>query len=101
MQFYVIADENTVTGFRLVGLEGEVVETADEAKEALTKAFSSSDIGIILITERIAASIREEMEEFIFGHTFPLIIEIPDRKGVLEGRTSIREMVNAAVGVKV
>ncbi|MBN2071008.1 MAG: V-type ATP synthase subunit F [Candidatus Krumholzibacteriota bacterium] len=101
MNFYVIADENTMTGFRLVGLEGEVVETAEEAREALAKAFSSEDIGIIIITERIAASIRDEMEEFIFGHSFPLIIEIPDRKGALEGRISIREMVNAAVGVKV
>ncbi len=101
MKFYVIADENTMTGFKLVGLEGEVVETADEAREAMAKAFSSDDIGIVIITERIAASIREEMEEFIFGHSFPLIIEIPDRKGALEGRVSIREMVNAAVGVKV
>ena len=101
MQFYVIADENTVTGFKLVGLEGEVVETAEEAREALVKAFSSEDVGIIIITERIAASIREEMEEFIFGHTFPLIIEIPDRKGALEDRASIREMVNAAIGVKI
>ncbi len=101
MQFYVIADENTVTGFKLVGLEGEVVETAEEAREALAKAFSSEDVGIIIITERIAASIREEMEEFIFGHTFPLIIEIPDRKGALEDRASIREMVNAAIGVKI
>ena len=101
MQFYVIADENTVTGFKLVGLEGEVVETADEAREALSKAFSSPDIGIVVITERIAASISEEVEEFMFGHSFPLIIEIPDRTGPMEGRVSIRQMVRSAVGVKV
>lgn len=101
MEFYVIADENTVTGFKLVGLDGEIVESADEAREALSKAFSSPDIGIIITTERIAASIRDEMEEFIFGYSFPLIIEIPDRAGPLEGRISIREMVRSAVGVKV
>ena len=101
MQFYVIADEHTVTGFKLVGLEGEVVETADEAREALEKAFASPDIGIVVITETIAASIKSEMEQFIFGHDFPLIIEIPDRTGPMEGRISIREMVRSAVGVKV
>jgi V/A-type H+-transporting ATPase subunit F len=101
MKFHVIADENTVTGFKLVGLEGEVVENADGAREALTKAFEAKDIGIIMISERIASEIREEMEDFVFKHTFPLIIEIPDRKGPLEDRISIREMVNAAVGVKV
>ncbi len=101
MQFYVIADEHTVTGFKLVGLEGEVVESADEAREALEKAFASHDVGIIVITEKIAALLREEMEEYIFGHTFPLIIEIPDRTGPMEGRVSIRQMVRSAVGVNI
>ena len=101
MQFYVIADEHTVTGFKLVGLEGEVVESADEAREALEKAFASPDIGIIVITEKVAALIREEMEESIFGRTFPLIIEIPDRTGPIEGRISIRQMVRSAVGVSI
>ncbi|MDZ7859139.1 MAG: V-type ATP synthase subunit F [Candidatus Krumholzibacteriota bacterium] len=100
MRFYVIGDENTVTGFKLVGLEGEVVDTAGGAREALEKAFSSSDIGIIIITERIASTIREEIEEYAYGRDFPLIMEIPDREGPLEGRASIREMVNAAVGIK-
>lgn len=101
MKFFVIADEHTVTGFKLVGLDGEVVESAEEASEALEKAFDSEDIGIIIITEKIAASIREEIDEFIFGRSFPLIIEIPDREGPMEGRTSIREMVRSAVGVKI
>jgi V/A-type H+-transporting ATPase subunit F len=101
MQFYVIADEHTVTGFKLVGLEGETVETADEAREALKKAFSSPDIGIVVITEKVASAIEEEMEQFIFGRDFPLIIEIPDRTGPMEERISIRQMVRSAVGVNV
>ena len=101
MQFYVIADEHTVTGFKLVGVDGEVVESADEAREALRKAFSSTEIGIIILTEKIASSIREDVEEFFFGHSFPLIIEIPDRTGPEEDRVSIRQMVRTAVGVKV
>ncbi len=101
MKFFVIADEHTVTGFKLVGLEGEVVESDDEAREALGRAFESGDIGIIIITEKIAASIRQEVEKFTFGQAFPLIIEIPDREGPMEGRVSIREMVRSAVGVKI
>lgn len=101
MRFFVIADENTVLGFKLVGIDGETVDTADGAREALEKAFSSTDIGIIIITERIAESIKAEIEDYLFKQDFPLIIQIPDREGPLEGRTSIREIVNAAVGVKV
>ena len=33
MKFYVIADENTVTGFNLVGLEGESVESPEGARQ--------------------------------------------------------------------
>jgi V/A-type H+-transporting ATPase subunit F len=101
MQFYVIGDESTVMGFGLAGVAGEVVETADEAREALKKAFASPDTGIIIITEKIAAGIREEIESVIFGRTFPLVIEIPDRTGPMPGRTSIRQMVRAAVGINV
>ena len=101
MKFYVIADENTVTGFNLVGLEGEAVESPEGAREALAKAFESSDTGIIIITERIADSIREDIEEFTFGHAFPLIIEVSDRRSLVEGRVSIRELVNSAVGIKI
>jgi V/A-type H+/Na+-transporting ATPase subunit F len=101
MQFYVIGDESTVTGFGLAGVEGEVVETADEAREALAKAFSSPDVGIIIVTEKIAAELRAEMETYVFGRTFPLVIEIPDRTGPMEGRVSIRQLVRSAVGINV
>ena len=101
MQFYVIGDESTVTGFGLAGVEGEVVETVDEAREALAKAFASPDVGIIIVTEKIAAQLRAEMEAYIFGRTFPLIIEIPDRTGPVAGRVSIRQLVRSAVGINV
>lgn len=100
MQFFVIGDENTVTGFRMIGLKGEVVKSEDETREALEEVFASEDIGIIIITERVAAEVQEEIDEYLFGHDFPLIIQIPDREGPIEGRVSIRDMVNAAIGVK-
>ncbi len=101
MQFFVIGDESTVAGFGLVGVEGETVESADEAREALKRAFASPDIGIVVISERVAAGLREEMEKYTFGRSFPLIIEIPDRTGPMPGRVSIRQMVRSAVGISV
>jgi V/A-type H+-transporting ATPase subunit F len=101
MQFFVIGDESTVAGFGLVGVEGETVETPDEAREALKRAFASPDIGIVVISERVAAGLREDMEKYTFGRSFPLIIEIPDRTGPMPGRVSIRQMVRSAVGISV
>jgi len=99
VRFHVIGDEDTVLGFRLVGVEGEVAETAEEIQFALKKAFQSDDVGIIIINERLAERVRADVEKFLYKTTFPLIIEIPDAQGPMEGRGTVRDMIRAAVGV--
>ena len=100
MKFYAIGDEDTVLGFQLAGVEGKVVHTPDEASDALNHAFEMEGLGVIILSERIAQSIRSLVDQYIFKTTFPLIIEIPDRQGPLEGRGSIRDMIRAAVGIQ-
>ena len=99
MKFYVIGDEETVLGFQLVGIEGEVVTSAEEATAALKKAFETEGLGIVVITERIAEMIRQQVDQYVYKTTFPLIIEIPDQQGPMEGRGSVRDMIRAAVGI--
>ena len=49
---FLISDNiDTYTGMRLAGVEGVVVHTHDELKDALQKAISNKEIGIILLTE--------------------------------------------------
>jgi vacuolar-type H+-ATPase subunit F/Vma7 len=40
------------------------------------------------------------VDRYLFTEMFPLIVEIPDRKGPLAGKPGIREMVNIAIGIK-
>ena len=84
----------------MVGVEGRTALTKEEAELAFSEIIRNRDIGIIIITERIADLIRPQVDRFVFTESFPLILEIPDRKGRLPGRPSIREMVNAAIGVR-
>ena len=99
MKFFVIGDSDTVLGFSLAGIDGQVVETPEESSAALKEAFQKEDMGVIVITERVAGQIRHEVDQFIYKTTFPLIIEIPDRHGPVTGRGSIRDMIRAAVGI--
>jgi len=99
LKFYVIGDEDTVLGFRLAGVEGEIVATADETREALEKAFQMEDLGVIIIPERLAGAVRQQVDQYVYKTTFPLIIEIPDRLGPIEGRPEVRDLIRAAVGV--
>jgi len=100
LKFTVIGDEDTVLGFRLAGIEGEVVRTPEETKECLERAFQKEGMGIVIIPERVASSVRQTVDRYVYKTTFPLIIEIPDRLGPMEGRGSVRDLIRAAVGVR-
>jgi len=100
MRYFIIGDEDAVLGFGLVGVAGEVAQSTAQAQEAFSEAMEQSDIGIIIITERVADLIRPKVDQFIFTRNFPLIVEIPDRRGPLAGKPGIREMVNQAIGIK-
>lgn len=99
MQYFIIGGDDAVLGFGMVGVEGRVAETAEEAREALQEALSNKEVGIVIITEPVAELIRPQVDRYVFSRSFPLIVEVPDRQGPLEGRSSLREMVNQAIGI--
>jgi len=100
MKYHIIGDEDAVLGFGMVGVSGNTVTNRDEANAAFNAVLKDNEIGIIIITERIADLIRPLVDKYIFTQKFPLIVEIPDRIGKLTGKSSIREMVNEAIGIK-
>ena len=99
MKFFVIGDEETVQGFRLAGVEGEAVQGTDQAQNCLDRAMQTKGIGVILITERVAQSIRAEVDRHVYKTSLPLILEIPDAQGTAEGRGGVRELIRSAVGI--
>lgn len=100
MKYSIIGDEDTVLGFEMVGVSGKIVHDADEAQRAFAATLGDQEVGIVIITERVADMIRATVDKYLFTMSFPLICEIPDRKGRTPGRPDIREMVNAAIGIK-
>jgi len=101
MRFFIIGDKDTVTGFSLVGIEGAVAYTRAEALKALKQALNCRDIGITLITERLAKEIRSTIDELLSRRKCTLILQIPDLNGPLQERRSVEEYVISALGVKV
>lgn len=82
MRMFLISDNiDTYTGMRLAGVEGVVVHEPDELKEALEKAISDKEIGIILLTEKFGRRFPRIVDDEKLNHKTPLIIEIPDRHG--------------------
>lgn len=100
MKFYCIADEDTVRGFRLAGVEGRVVSSPGEAAEALAEVAVQPDLGIVVLTQQVAAGIREEVDAFRLDRDQPLLVEIPGPEGPMPGRQDLRRLAGSAVGIR-
>ena len=101
MEFYIIGDYDTVLGFSLAGIDGRDVKDSRQALAALKEALGYTDIGILLITERLAHELREEIDAVMISRKFPLIVEIPDMEGPLEEKVTISDLVKTAIGIKI
>jgi len=101
MKVLVIGHQEAALGFSLVGVEGQVASTAEEVNQALDQAFSTTGIGIILVTQDVARMIKPRMDQLKLRSTIPLVIEIPGPKGPPLGEPSLSEIVLKAIGIKI
>ena len=101
MKYFVIADEDTVLGFRYAGVEGRVVHTPEEARTALTECVAARVAGIVILTEEIAATMQDDVNRLRFEAQTPLIVQIPGPDGPLPGRPDLLAAIREAMGIKV
>lgn len=102
MRFYLISDNiDTQVGLRLAGIDGVVVHTAAEVKEAIDRAVSMPDVAVILITATLLQLCPDMIYDLKLKMKHPLIVEIPDRHGNGHTKDSITEYVREAIGVKI
>lgn len=99
---YVIGDDDMIVGFRLVGVEGTQASTVEQAKAALHKALTRTDIGIIILSEAFSgdASIREEVDKIRQERVSPLIVELPGSKGT-SNKVPLSAVISKILGIKI
>jgi len=100
MNFFCIADKESSPGFKLMGLEVREASTKSEALEVLSVALATQDTGIIIIADKLSGFLREKIDEYIYEHETPLILEVPSRASSGHGK-SISEFVKEAIGIKI
>lgn len=101
MKYFVIADEDTILGFRYAGVEGAVVRTAQEAADAFAAAVKAPATGVIIINDAVAESIRDDVNKVRFEAAQPIVVEIPGPSGPAVEITSLPKMIQEAVGIRV
>jgi V/A-type H+-transporting ATPase subunit F len=108
--FFVVAEEEIVLAFRLVGVDGRAVSGRDEALDAFKYAtgrgsdpsgrpYKGIGARVLILTEETADLLEDEALEWQLSGQFPLIVEIPSQGQPKAGRKGLVDLVREAVGV--
>ncbi len=101
MKFFLISDNiDTQIGLQLVGVKGVVVHQKEEALKELNELKKRNDIGILILTEKIAELVPQELKEMRLSKKLPLVTLIPDRHGSRRPENFITKYVQEAIGVR-
>ena len=99
---FVIGDNDMVTGFRLVGVEGTEVSSAEAAREAFEKALARSDLAIVVISEEFSAQpqLHEAIDRVRQERISPLIVEMPGSMGK-PSEIRMSDLISKTLGVRI
>jgi V/A-type H+-transporting ATPase subunit F len=100
MTFFCITDKESSLGFRLAGVDTREVSSRSDALEALKVALATEEAGVLLVTEKAASFLRQELDNLMYKNQKPLILELPSR-GEHAKRRSVGDYLKDIIGVSV
>jgi V/A-type H+-transporting ATPase subunit F len=97
----VMADEDTVTGFRLGGIkEGYPVKNMEEARKVL-EDLVKRNFSVIITTEKIGIEFKDTINKLTNERALPMVIEIPDKSGSIKRESDpMNELIKRVIGVE-
>ena len=96
----VMGDQDSVLGFKALGLEVCPAATAEEGRQALHRMVKEN-YAIIYMTEQLAAQMSADIARYKDALT-PAIILIPGKEGSLGiGMAGVKTAVERAVGADI
>ena len=102
MKSFLISDNrDTYVAMRLAGINGVIVHEREEILEAMKQALDDTSIGILILTELILEKVEKEVMSLKLHRKYPLIVEIPDRRGQRRDANYITKHINESVGIKI
>ncbi|MCL2759546.1 MAG: ATPase V [Treponema sp.] len=101
MQYYFLGDEELVTAFRFIGIDGMAVKDAPDAVAAFNEIKEGNNCQVLILTEETAAWLGELMINWQLSGQYPLLVEIPGISGRLPDRKTLVEAIREAIGIHV
>jgi len=97
----VLTDADTADGFRLAGVDVDVVDSDEDARRKLNALIDDEASGIIAVNERIMAAIDERTQQRIDSIYRPIVISLPIREKLAVGedhRAYLSRLIRRAIG---
>ncbi len=97
----VLTDPDTADGFRLAGVDVQVVESEDMARKQLNALIDDDSSGIIAVNEKMMASIDERTQKKIDSIYRPIVISLPIKEQLEMGedhRAYLSRLIRRAIG---
>lgn len=102
MKSFLISDNrDTLVGLRLVGINGVVVNTREDALKEMHVAVKNQNIGILIFTEKVVDMIKDEYLEYKLKSRTPLFVEIPDEHGSIREYNAMKDYIKYSVGIHI
>ncbi|NYT05017.1 MAG: hypothetical protein GKC04_01395 [Methanomicrobiales archaeon] len=100
MKIAVIGDRYMVAGFGLAGIKiARHAASAAETRAALEECLQMPGIGVILIQDRCAAHVRQQIDENRnAAQPFPVILPVPGKEGAPAGADPAADLLGRALG---
>lgn len=102
MKYFLISDNlDTLAGMQLVGVRGVLAREESEIRAAMARVKADSNIGLVLVSEKLCNQYKELLLDYKMNCSRPLIVEMPDRHTKDDVADSIRRDIIEAVGIKI
>jgi len=97
MRIVAIGSKVFVTSFQLAGIEGISIDSPFEAISKINTLINNG-VGLILISDDVAASIRKELTDIRAKNPIPLIFELP-APGSKKVQINYRNLLKQILGI--
>jgi V/A-type H+-transporting ATPase subunit F len=97
----VLTDPDNADGFRLSGVDVDIVESEDQVREHLNRLLDDETSGIIAVNEHFMTMIDERTQRKIDSIYRPLVVSLPRREKLAIGddhRAYLARLIRRAIG---
>lgn len=102
MKLAALCDKETAVGLRFTGIQDIYITQPETLQTQFLELTKRTDIGVVIITERITQELGTLLKEFRLHKKLPIFVEIPNKRGKLADHVDIvSHLIKRAVGIDV